>query len=90
MLKLELTNSADRFLHTLDARQFRQIGLSILRLMRDPEPHDSAQLKGAPFRRVDVGEYRIVYRVDGDVLRVSIIGKRNDDEVYREVRRRLR
>ena len=38
--------------------------------------------------RVDSGEYRIVYTVTEDTLRVVLIGKRNDDEVYRRLERR--
>jgi mRNA interferase RelE/StbE len=34
-----------------------------------PEPQDSKQLVGHPeYRRVDIGEYRIIYRVDGDAV----------------------
>jgi len=36
---------------------------------------------------VDCGEYRIIYYVDGEVLRVPLIGKRNDDEVYKRLQR---
>jgi len=44
----------------------------------------------APWRRVKSGEYRIIYRIDGNDLHVDIIGKRNDDEVYRLIKRFLR
>ena len=53
--------------------------------MEDPEPPDSS-LIGYPYRRADIGEYRIVYRVEGDCLKVALIGKRNDDEVYRQLK----
>ena len=48
--------------------------------MANPEPHDSKKLKGYPYRRADIGEYRIVYRVEGDVLKITVAGKRNDSE----------
>ena len=35
------------------------------------------------YRRVDVGEYRIVYDLPEDMVRVLLIGKRNDDAVYK-------
>jgi len=41
-----------------------------------------------PDHRVDIGEYRIIYNVDGNVLKVFLIGKRNDDESYRTLRLR--
>ena len=87
MLKLDMTRDTDKFLRTLDPKQFRQVVTTLFRLLQEPEPHDSASLTGYPFRRVDIGEYRIIYYVEGDVLRVPLIGKRNDDEVYRRLRR---
>lgn len=44
-------------------------------------------LKGYDLRRADVGEYRLIYSVESDVLRIFVIGKRNDDEVYKKLRR---
>ena len=54
--------------------------------MEDPEPPDSSPLVGYPYRRADIGEYRIVYRVEEDCLKVALTGKRNDDEVYRQLK----
>jgi mRNA interferase RelE/StbE len=34
-------------------------------------------------RRVDIGEFRIVYAIADDVVEVLVIGKRNGDEVYK-------
>jgi len=90
VLKLDITNDCLKFLRTLDPKQFRQVVTSLFELLRNPEPHDSSQLHGTPFHRVDVGEYRIIYRIEGDLLKVPLIGKRNDAEVYRNLRRRLR
>ncbi len=40
---------------------------------------------GSSFLRVDSGEYRIIYQLNtANVLEILIIGKRNDDEVYRQ------
>jgi len=87
VLKLDLTHDCLKFLRTLDPRQFRQVVTALFRLLQEPEPHDSAALTGFPFRRVDIGEYRIIYHVDGEVLRVPLVGKRNDNDVYRRLRR---
>jgi mRNA interferase RelE/StbE len=84
---IDITHDSLKFLRTLDPRQFRQVVTALFRLLQDPEPHDSVSLSGFPFRRVDIGEYRIIYHVDGEVLRVPLVGKRNDDDVYRRLRR---
>ena len=88
MLKLDLTNDAKKFIEQLDAKPFRQIFKKILALLDDPEPQDTKALSGYPYRRADVGEFRIIYRFEQEVLLVILIGKRNDDEVYRKLERK--
>jgi mRNA interferase RelE/StbE len=84
MLKLKLSSDADAFLATTLPKHQRQIVAKVQSLRNDPVPPDSIVVKGTGrFRRASVGEYRVVYRVEDDVLFVALIGKRNDDEVYR-------
>ncbi|MES2325266.1 MAG: type II toxin-antitoxin system RelE/ParE family toxin [Pseudomonadota bacterium] len=85
MLKIAITNPAYKFLAGLQAKQYKQVGSAILGLLRNPEPHDSKQLVGAEHgeRRIDVGEYRVIYALRADAIEILIIGKRNDDEVYK-------
>jgi mRNA interferase RelE/StbE len=86
MLKLQLTRDAQKFLDTLPPKQFRQVVQKVFTLLADPRPHDSKELKGYPFLRSDIGEYRIIYDVQNDeTLRLIRLGKRNDDEVYRNL-----
>lgn len=87
MLLLSLSPTALKFLETLPPKQYRQVVRTLFALLRIPTPQDSAALKGFPYWRVDIGEYRIIYRVAGETLRVPLIGKRNDDEVYNALRR---
>ena len=88
MYKLDLTRAAGNFLQKLPAKQFRQIVTTIFGLREQPEPHDAKQLVGYPeYLRADIGEYRIVCRIDGDTVRICVIGKRNDGEVYKRFKR---
>ena len=59
----------------------------MLALLNDPEPHDSRLLKGSrrSNRRVDVGDCRVVYRAEDEHVRILVAGKRNDDNVYRQL-----
>jgi mRNA interferase RelE/StbE len=86
MLKLLPTKDARKFLDALPPKQFRQIMLRVLKLLENPQPQDSEQMTGYPFLRNDIGEYRIVYDVQGDTLRLLVVGKRNDSEVYKELK----
>ena len=44
--------------------------------MEDPEPPDSSPLIGYPYRRADIGEYRIIYRIDEDCFKAALVGKK--------------
>lgn len=84
MYKIAITKSAGKFIKKLPPKQYRQVVSSILALRENPTPDDSKQLSGYPeYRRVDIGEYRIIYRFDNDTVYIAVIGKRNDDEVYK-------
>jgi mRNA interferase RelE/StbE len=89
MFKINFSHQAEKFLRQVLPKHARQIGGKVMALLENPQPHDSLLLKGAAalYRRADIGEYRIVYRANGDVLEVVLIGKRNDDDVYKMVRR---
>lgn len=86
---LDLTRSAQKFLHDLQPKQFKQITGAILGLLNNPYPQDCKHLSGHPgFRRIDVGEYRVCYEVENGLVRVAVVGSRNDDAVYKELNRR--
>ena len=85
MLKLLVSKKAQKFLDGLPPKQSRQIIKKVFALLENPRPHDSEELRGYPFLRSDVGEYRIIYDVKGDTLRLILAGKRNDAEVYRQL-----
>jgi len=87
MLRLDLTKKALAFLDKLPPKQFKQVSKKIFSLMVNPKPHDSKELKGQPYRRTDIGEYRIIYRVVENVLKIALVGKRNDSAVYKKLAR---
>lgn len=87
MLKPDIKRPAFDCLTELPAKQFRQVMLSIIYLTKDPHPHDSAKLIGYPYHRIDVGEYRVIYDIEPEeTLRIILVGRRNDDDVYRRLR----
>jgi mRNA interferase RelE/StbE len=73
--RLELTRDVLKFLYGLPPRQFKQVAATMLDLLRDPEPHDSRPLRCCAYRRVNIGEYRIVYALPEDMVRVLLIGR---------------
>lgn len=90
MHSLKLTKSANNFITGLQAKQFKQVMSKILSLLEDPTPVDSSVLKGyEDLRRADQGEFRIVYRFEDKTVSVLLVGKRNDDEVYRKLKNKV-
>ena len=88
MLKLDISKSSAKFLEILPPKQFKQVMGAILSLLGNPYPVDSEKLVGYDYHRKDIGEYRIIYRVEeSQILKVSETGKRNDDDVYRRLKR---
>ncbi len=90
MLTVDFSKEAEKFSLRLPPKQKGQVGRRINTLAENPYASDTRELHGlAPFRRADIGEYRIIYRVSETTLRVFLIGKRNDDEVYRKLKRMI-
>ena len=88
MLNIEFSNQSKKFLKRLPPKHKRQVSGKIQNLLDDPFPSDSKILLGFPgFYRTDIGEYRIIYFVLVSLLKIYLVGKRNDDEIYRKFKR---
>ena len=84
-MDLRMTKHALKFLESPDKKQVQQISAALIGLMSKPLPQDSSLLHGAKNgeRRVDIGEYRIIYTHEKTAVSILVVGKRNDDSVYR-------
>lgn len=87
-LALDLSKRAYDSLFGLEPKQCKQVAKQIHGLTKDPYPHDSKHLSGHPgFHRIDVGEFRVCYMVDNHIVKIVVVGRRNDDAAYRELNR---
>jgi len=88
VLTVDFSKPAEKFSLRLPPKRKGQIGRRISALAENPYASDALELRGlAPLRRADIGEYRIIYLVSGTTLSIFLIGKRNDDEIYRKLKR---
>lgn len=87
MLNIDFSSGAIKFLKKLSGKPAKQIKKKLEELRENPYPQDSSKLVGYTYHRVDQGEYRIVYIVNGETLEIKAVGKRNDDEVYKRLKR---
>jgi mRNA interferase RelE/StbE len=84
MLKINLSRQAERLLRNLPVKTGKPIAKKLVALQTHPYPPTSKSLRGYPdWYRAKSGEYRIIYQVEQDTLIVLLIGKRNDDEIYK-------
>lgn len=91
MLPINFSKHAENFLRKAPIKHAKQIVGRIRQLAENPNDGSTAELKGfAPHRRLKSGEYRVIYLIEQNVLQILIIGKRNDDEVYDQLKRHLK
>ena len=83
---LQIDKSVVKTLDKFPLKIFKQMAIKLFSLTNNPKPQDCKKLKGySNSYRVTQGEYRILYTIDENVIKVFKIGKRNDSEVYRNL-----
>ena len=79
---MELTPAAVRQLRKLDPQVAPRIRGAIELLAVDPRPPASRPLRGRAGFRVRVGDHRVIYRIQDDVLLVVVLRLGHRRDVY--------
>ena len=83
--RIEYTPVASKFLRGLrDQKLLKRFDAAISELSENPRPAGSTKLTGLPYWRLRVGDYRIVYRIQDDVLVVLVVEIGHRREIYRK------
>ena len=82
--RLEFRPAAMRSLRRLDPQVARRIHGVLAMLARDPRPPGARQLRGRPGLRVRVGDNRIIYTINDDIVLVVLVTVGHRSAVYRE------
>ncbi len=83
---VELTPQAARDLKRLNARNRVRVAARIDRLSADPRPQGATKLKGAEdLFRIRIGEYRLIYRIQKEILVVLVVRIGDRKEIYRRL-----
>jgi mRNA interferase RelE/StbE len=80
--RIELRPAAVRALRKLDPPVRRRLQGAIALLAHEPRPPAARALKGRLGLRVRVGDYRVIYTVDDDVLLVVVVTLGHRREAY--------
>ena len=82
--QVELTRSAEKDLKRIDKSQVATIFRGLEDFADDPRPHGVKKLSGADrIYRIRVGDYRVVYEIEDDVLLVLVIRVAHRKDVYK-------
>jgi mRNA interferase RelE/StbE len=85
-LRIELSNTAAKYSSSLDRSTQSRIVSKLDAIASDPRnPRFSKPLTGADQRTARVGDYRIIFSIDPEVLYVADIGPRG--RIYRRLQR---
>lgn len=81
---IEVLPAAERDLSKVHPRMRARIRGAVLKLAVDPRPPGARALKDRPgFLRVRIGDYRVIYTIKDDVLRVVVVRVGHRREEYR-------
>ncbi|MFO7900271.1 MAG: type II toxin-antitoxin system RelE/ParE family toxin [Planctomycetota bacterium] len=62
---------------------FDRVSEAVLKLEKAPRRRGTKKLRGRDAYRLRVGDYRVIYTVDDDARRVTIVGVGHRRDVYR-------
>ncbi len=85
MYRIQILKSADKTLRNLPNKTRRKIALLINSLSQNPRPSSCKKLKNSEFYRIRVGDYRILYTIEDDILVVLIIKIGHRKDIYRQM-----
>lgn len=84
--KVEFKKSAAKALKLIPKSDQKRIARKIDGLAESPPDPNTTKLKGDnPFHRVRIGNYRIVYEIQDDVLLILIVKIGHRKDIYRNL-----
>ncbi|WBB56970.1 type II toxin-antitoxin system RelE/ParE family toxin [Verrucosispora sp. WMMD573] len=77
-MKVQIDRNVLVWLHKQPRHVFLTVLSAILGLVADPSPQNSTEMRDGSGRRLRVGDYRVLYRLDDDELTIHDVGHRKD------------
>ncbi|MDQ0673124.1 mRNA interferase RelE/StbE [Pseudarthrobacter siccitolerans] len=82
--RIELRPAAVRALKKIHPEDKERVQGAIALLGQDPRPPKAIALSGRPGYRVRVGDYRIIYTIQDDVLLVVVVNLGHRRDIYQK------
>jgi mRNA interferase RelE/StbE len=84
--RIDVKRSAAKALKSIPKRDRKRIANKIDSLSEDLPSPDTTKMKGNnPFHKVRVGNYRIIYEIQNDILVILIVKIGHRKDVYRNL-----
>ncbi|TDC41812.1 type II toxin-antitoxin system RelE/ParE family toxin [Micromonospora sp. KC213] len=77
-MKVQIDRDVLVWLHKQPRNVFLTVLSAILGLVSDSAPQNSTEMRDGSGRRLRVGDYRVLYRLDDDELTIHAVGHRKD------------
>lgn len=79
---VEITQSVQKYLRKIPDKLADTIESEMLNLENNPRPFGYIKLKGRNAYRIRVGNYRIIYEIKDEILKVIIIDAGDRKNIY--------
>ena len=83
--KIIVAEKLEKQLKKISNKIAKKIMMKIEDLSNNPRPHDVKKLKGKNLYRIRQGQYRIVYKIEDNVLLILIVDIAHRKEIYRNL-----
>ena len=85
MYKIELRRRAQRALDKLPEADFQAVVEAMKELAQTPRPRGVEKVKTTGLWRIRQGDYRIIYAIDDNQQRVTVVRIGHRQEIYRSL-----
>jgi mRNA interferase RelE/StbE len=82
MYQVVIEKQAQKQLAKISPPDYAKVVAALKELADNPRPHGYKKLKGRPGYRVRVGDYRIIYLIEDNVLTVFVLAIGNRRDIY--------
>lgn len=81
--KVKIKKKAIKYLSSLRKNDSEKIIIAIEALSKNPKPIGHKKLSGVEAYRIRIGNYRVIYEIEGDALLVYIVKVGSRGDVYK-------
>lgn len=82
--QIVLTNAANKQLRKLPTQIAQRIQTELLELENDPRPTGCKKLTGVEAWRIRIGDYRVIYEIQDNILIVTVIEIGHRRDIYKK------